>query len=90
LYRKFEQLFDATERGVLSNKQIDGMTTQLKQMKSLGIEVPIRLMTLIAKYGKGGTANVPTPRGVMLRTYLGLPEQPSSADRNALTQGGLR
>jgi len=86
LYRKFEQVLDATERGVLSPKQIDGLNTTLKQMKSLGLDIPLRLMSLIAKFGKGGTSNLPTPRGEMLRTFLGLPEKPSPSDRQQLLE----
>jgi hypothetical protein len=90
LYRKFEQVLDATERGVLSPKQIDGLNTTLKQMKALGLDIPLRLMSLIAKFSKGGTSNLPTPRGEMLRSFLDLPLKPSPDDRKSLTPGGLR
>lgn len=83
-------MLDATERGVLSPKQIDGLNTTLKQMKALGLDIPLRLMSLIAKFGKGGTSNLPTPRGEMLRTFLDLPSKPSVADKDAVTRGGLR
>lgn len=59
-------------------------------MKALGLDIPLRLMTMIAKFGKGGTSNLPTPRGEMLRTFLDLPVKPSPEDRKALVPGGLR
>jgi hypothetical protein len=78
LTRKFEQTFDALETGRLTRpKQIDGMLTALKAIKALGIDVPLRWASMVGKYGKGGLANVPEPRGEMFRTFLGLPPQPA-------------
>lgn len=76
LTRKFEQTFHALETGTLTRpKQIDGMLTALKAIKALGIDVPMRWAQMVGKYGKGGLANVPEPRGEMFRTFLGLPVQ---------------
>src|SRR5262245_55830790 len=79
LVRKFEQTFDAIETGRLERpKQIDGMLTSLKAIKALGVDVPMRWAQMVGKYGKGGLANVPEPKGEMFRTFLGLPPQPAS------------
>lgn len=81
LTRKFEQTFHAIESGALERpKQIDGMLTALKAIKALGVDVPMRWAQMIGKYGKGGLANVPEPRGEMFRSFLGLPPQPSARE----------
>lgn len=76
LTRKFEQIFEAIETGRLEKpKQIDGMLTAMKAIKGLGIDLPMRWAQMVGKYGKGGLANVPEPRGEMFRTFLGLPPE---------------
>jgi len=49
------------------------MLTSLKAIKNLGVDVPLRWVAMVAKFGKGGNANVPEPRGEMFRSFLGLP-----------------
>ena len=63
-------MLDATERGALSPKQIDGVNTTLKGIKALNIDLPLRLMALRAKYTKKGD-DVPIPRAPMLRQLIG-------------------
>ena len=76
LYREHEKLKDAIEHNRLQPKQIDGMNTTLKGMRYLGIEVPLRLMSLAEKMkGKDKLADaMKDMRAPMIRTVLGLPE----------------
>jgi hypothetical protein len=53
------------------------MLTALKNIRQLGVDVPMRWAQMVGKYGKGGLANVPEPRGEMFRTFLGLPKKPA-------------
>lgn len=76
LFRKYEQVLDAAERGALSETQLRGINQTLKQMKELGIDVPLRVMGIIAKAQADG-ASVPRARGPLLRSLLGLPEDSS-------------
>ena len=80
LQRKYEQLLDAIEHGKMTPKEIDGYGTTLKGIRALGIDVPMRLMQMVAKYGKGGTGNVPMPRGPMIRAFMGLSPVPKPAE----------
>ena len=50
LYSKWESLLEATEVGSISDKRASLMTTQLRAIGHLGIDVPLRVATLIAKY----------------------------------------
>ena len=68
-------MFDATEHGALEPKQIDGLNTTLKMIKAVNIDIPLRLMSLIAKFGKSGA--VPYPRAPMVLEFMGLPAEPT-------------
>lgn len=71
LFRKHEQVLDAIERGALTAEQVKGINQTLKQMKELGIDVPLKVMTLIVQAQESG-ASVPRARGGLLRSLLGL------------------
>lgn len=77
LFRKLEQLLDAAERSSMSPKELEQAVTIVKQMKALGIDVPMRYVAMLQKF-KGNEAKiVETLNGIkapMLKNLLGLPE----------------
>lgn len=76
LYAKLEQLLDASERNAITPKQFEQMNTTIKAMVRLGVDVPLRLMSLIEKMkGRDRLADaMKDMRAPMVRTVLGLPE----------------
>lgn len=76
LYRENEILLHNIKTGSLTAKQIDGANTTLKQMKALGIDIPMRMVSLMEKFkGRDKMADaMKDMRAPMMRTVLGLPE----------------
>ena len=76
LYTKLEQLLDAAEHGSLSPKQFEQMNTTIKAMVKLGVDLPLRVMSLVEKFkGRDRMADaIKDMRAPMVRTFLGLPE----------------
>ncbi len=56
------------------------MNTTLKQIKALNIDLPLRIMSLVAKFGKGDGSSIPYPRATMIREFLGLSPKPTSQE----------
>ena len=76
LYREHEILLAAIKSNSLTPKQIDGSGTTLKGMKALGVDLPMRMISLAEKFkGREKLAEaMKDMRAPMIRTVLGLPE----------------
>lgn len=76
LYRENEILLHNIKTGDLSAKQIDGANTTLKAMYRLGVDLPVRMISLMQKFkGRDNLADaMKDMRAPMVRTVLGLPE----------------
>lgn len=80
LARRNEQVLDGLDRGTLTPKTAEQMNQTLKAIFRLKVDVPLRLMSLLAKH-KG---KVPIPREPILRKMIGLGEQPAPTDAKTL------
>jgi len=74
--RKNEQILDALEHGFITPKTGEQLNQTIKMHVRLNIDLPMRLMSLVAKV----TGRSPIPRAAMVRGMLGLPATPSADD----------
>ena len=79
LYRKYEQVLDAAERGELDQKQVSSINATLKAMKELGLDLPMRMITMIQKSRAQGMG-IPRPRGEMIRSLIGITDKTPRQD----------